>query len=277
MLVAKTECLAKCLLVVLACVTIFAVSSGSVFATVSSADEACFVVLHGEVKRHYNVSFPLNYSQFNSKAALYRSMQNLAGRISDVPQFRHYAYDFGRQTGWAPNSPFFVDKLKPAKEFTITFYYANGTFEGCGFTKISPLGSYSLSTISASRLSDDWWSARYGDINSRDFVKDGFRFNLAKYTLEFTDRSDASMARYDRISLASDLTDAYKGQLLANKIVSYSLTSNLKEQVKELKSEVSDMSNSAQKSVLVWHAVYWVIIIALLVLIVFYSKKYKTM
>lgn len=231
---------------------------------VSSVGDACFFVLRGEANRLYGVSFPVNYSQFNSKATLYRSRQNMVSTVSKTPQFRQYVYDFGRQTSWIPVSPYFVDKWKPVKEFMITFYYNNDTFEGCGFTKVSASGSYTLSTVSTSKLGE----SRYGSVAGRDVSKAGFGFNLAQYAFDFKDKGGADMARYDTLSIASDLTPVYKEQFLAGRIVDYAHELQAQQENRALKKEATSASGSAQKSVLVWHAVYWAIIAVLLALLV---------
>lgn len=264
----------KCLtLSVLMFVLVFAVGAVGVLAeAVSNPGEACFVVLRGEAKRHYDVSFPVNYSEFNNVVVPYRSGQNMVSTVSDTPQFRHYVYDFGRQTSWIPISPYFADKRRPVKEFAITFYYNNGVFEGCGFTMVSALGSYALSTISTGRLGDNY---RYGDLTSRDVSKDGFVFNLAKYSFDFKDGAGSEMARYDTISLASSLTPVYREQFLANKLLSHVTLLQLKGENDGLKAEVSELPAKEQRRVLVWNVAYLVIIAVLLVLLVRASLKLK--
>ncbi|MBI2574788.1 hypothetical protein HYV82_02800 [Candidatus Woesearchaeota archaeon] len=233
----------------------------------SSAGEACYALLEQQAKAYYGVSFPLNYSEFNTRAGLYSS-KGAAGVVSGVPQYTYYVYDFGSKTSWAPDTSIFAEKWKPLKQYSVSVYYRNDTFEGCGFTKIMPLGSYTHSTILIGKIGSAPDSLTYADVTSADISKDGFIFNLGKYAIRYKDAFGADLARIDRLSLASKPTDAYNRQVLANEVAANAMILQLKKDNTALRSDSQKVSAAAQKGFLIWHAVYWAIIIALLALLV---------
>jgi len=237
--------------------------------------QACFSLLQKEVRKEFGVDFPFTYGEFAEQASVHSSRQNMISRIASAAKFKYHTVTFGAPTVWTPDSPYFADKWPETNEYAVIFYYDNTTFDGCGFTRISPLGNYTYDTMYYRFLSPDGGTSRISNVSELNMVQDGFKFNVARYVRDFMDYGGNEFVRYSRISLASNLTTAKEEQVWAMKVLLYSEVAELREENMALRGKVESLSAAKQADLqkLLVYGGALLMVAAVVVLVVLLARK----